>query len=465
MSRVSPPWNMLAIVPALALFAGAPAAAQDISSKVDEYMQARVKEDHFTGTIMIARDGKALVRQGYGMANLELDVPNKPETKFRLGSITKQFTAMAIMMLQERGKLKVSEKLKTYLPDSPKAWDEVTIHHLLTHSSGIPNYTSFPDFLATMPVQTTRDQLIAKIKDKPLEFKPGERFKYSNSGYVLLGKLIDKLSGRTYPQFIRENIFEPLGMKDSGYDNPIAIIKDRASGYSRPFAVMVNARFIDMGVVDAAGALYSTVDDLLKWDTALYTEKLVPKAAMEKIFTPFRDNYAYGWGVLTVGGRKMASHAGGINGFVTDIKRYPKEKVCVVVLSNLEGVPVSAICRDLSAIAFGEKYSIPRKRTAVKVDPNIYDSYAGNYDIDQPKITITITRADDRLMAQVTGQGKLPIFPESETAYFYKAVDAQIDFIKDGGKVTHLVLHQGGLDLKGKRREAGKPAEPDKKKP
>jgi hypothetical protein len=207
------------------------------------------------------------------------------------------------------------------------------------------------------------------------------------------------------------------------------------------------------------------VDDLLKWDTALYTEKLVPKSAVEKIFTPFRDNYAYGWLVATASGRKMAGHAGGINGFVTNINRFPNEKVCVVVLSNLEGAPVTAMSRDLAAIAFGEKYSIPGTRKEIKVASKVFDTYAGQYDLDQPKVTITITRADDQLMAQVTGQSRFRVFPESETSYFYKVVDAQIDFVKEGGKVTHLILHQGGLDLKGKRREPEKTAEPKTKKP
>lgn len=455
-----------ALAAGLIAVASATTSADELTSKVDEYMDARVKHDRFSGTILIARDGKPLVRQGYGMANLEHDVPNRPDTKFRIGSITKQFTAMAIVILQERGKLDVREKIKTYLPDSPKSWDEVTVHHLLTHSAGIPNYTSFPDFLASMRTHLSLDQLIAKFKDKPLEFKPGEKFKYSNSGYIVLGKLIEKVSGRGYAQFMRENIFDPLSMKDTGFDNPIPVIKNRASGYSHPFVATVNAQYIDMGVVHAAGALYSTVDDLLLWDQALYTEKLVKKATMEKIFVPFKDNYAYGWLVVPSFGRKMATHTGGINGFVTDIRRFPDERLCVIVLSNVDGTPCPAMGRDLAAIVLGQKYTIPGTRKEIKVDPKVYDTLAGVYECSEPKITITITRADDRLLAQIPGQPKIPIYPTSELAYFYKVVDAQLEFVKDGsGKVTHLDFHQGSLDFKAKRRDDTKPADASAKKP
>ena len=175
-----------------------PPGPHELASRIEEYMAARVNRDHFSGSILIARDGKVLFSRGYGMANLELDVPNTPQTKFRLGSITKQFTAMAILILQERGKLNVQDKVKKYLPDAPKAWDEITIHHLLTHTSGIPNYTALPDFLKTLPDRVTLKELIARFKDKPLDFKPGEKFRYSNSGYVVLGQIIETASGQNY---------------------------------------------------------------------------------------------------------------------------------------------------------------------------------------------------------------------------------------------------------------------------
>ena len=223
------------------------------------------------------------------------------------------------------------------MPEAPKAWDEITIQHLLTHTSGIPNYTDSPDFLETLPVRVTLKELIAKFKDRPLDFKPGEKFKYSNSGYVMLGQIIETASGKNYPSFMKEAIFGPLDMKDTGYDNATAIIKHRASGYTRRLGiVLTNCDYVDMSIPHAAGALYSTVLDLLKWDQALYSEKLVPRKSLEAMFTPYKDNYGYGWIIDKKFGATRYSHGGGIMGFVTTIERYPDEKLLVVALSNLE---------------------------------------------------------------------------------------------------------------------------------
>ena len=252
---------------------------QELTSKIDEYMAARVERYHFNGTILLAQNGSILFCRGYGMANLEHDIPCTATTKFRLGSITKQFTAMAVLILQERGKLSVTDKVKKYLPSAPKAWDDITIHHLLTHTAGIPNYTSFPDFMKTIRNQVTLDELIAKFKDKPLEFKPGEKFKYSNSGYIVLGKIIEIASGQPYATFMKEAIFDPLEMHDTGYDTAAAVLKNRASGYTRLLGVApANASYIDMSLPHAAGALYSTVVDLLKWDRAWTAISFFPKS-------------------------------------------------------------------------------------------------------------------------------------------------------------------------------------------
>jgi CubicO group peptidase (beta-lactamase class C family) len=442
----------------------AAARAQDVSSKVEEDMQARVKKDRFSGSILIARDGKVLARAGYGMANLEHDVPNTPETKFRLGSITKQFTAMAILILKEQGKLCPQEKVKTYLPDSPKTWDEITVHHLLTHTSGIPNYTGFREFVKTMPLPTSLDDLVARFKDKPLDFKPGTKFAYSNSGYVLLGRIIEKVSGKSYSSFLKETIFEPLKMKDTGFDNAFPILKHRASGYTKLAFLMTNARPIDMSIPHAAGSLYSTVDDLFLWDRALTGETLVKKATLDAMFTPDKDGYAYGWSTGKAFGRKMVAHGGGINGFVTYIERLPEQNVCAIVLSNIEGEPVATIAQDLVAIALGEKYSIPGQRKAIAIDPKQFDAYAGKYVVDDPKLTFTITRDGEHLRAQLKGQPRLEIFPESETDFFYKAVEADITFVKDKeGNVTHLVLHQNGRDFEAKKQAPEKTPSPEKK--
>jgi CubicO group peptidase (beta-lactamase class C family) len=264
------------------------------------------------------------------------------------------------LILQERGKLNVHDKIKKHFAEAPKAWEEITIEHLLTHTSGIPNYTESLEFLRTLPVRVTLKELIAKFKDRPLDFKPGAKFKYSNSGYIILGQIIETASGKNYPTFMKEAIFGPLDMKDTGYDNATAIIKHRASGYTRRLGiVLTNCDYIDMSIPHAAGALYSTVLDLLKWDQALYSDKLLPRKSLESMFTPHKDNYGYGWIIDTKFGSPRYLHGGGIMGFVTTIERYPDEKLLVVALSNLENAPVWSVGSDLAAMAKGGKYTMP----------------------------------------------------------------------------------------------------------
>lgn len=305
----------------LAVFAGAALAtaqspAPELSAKFTEYMEAQARVSRFTGAVLVARDGTVLFARGYGMANLEHSIPNSPATKFRLGSITKQFTAAAILQLQEKGKLSVQDPVCKYVPNCPAAWAPVTIHHLLTHTSGIPNFTSFPDYLKTMMIASPPEKSLERFRDKPLEFTPGEKFNYSNSGYVLLGFILEKAAGQSYDDYLRANIFAPLRMNESGYDWSNTVLPGRASGYARRGqSGYANAEFVHMTIPHAAGALYSTVDDFVKWDQALYSDKVLSESSREAMFTPFKSDYAYGWAVRAVAGHKMVSHAGGINGF------------------------------------------------------------------------------------------------------------------------------------------------------
>lgn len=430
----------------------ASAAAQDLTPKFNEYLDALVKQSRFTGAALVARDGKVIFSKGCGLANVELDVPNTPQTKFRLGSVTKQFTATAILLLQERGKLSVQDPICKYVEGCPAAWSEVTIHHLLSHTGGIPNFTNFPDYLPKMMMPVTAKEMIARFKDKPLDFKPGEKWSYSNSGYFLLGYIIEKVAGEPYESFVQKNIFEPLKMMSTGYDHFDTILKNRATGYSLNKGKMVNSLYLDMTQPYAAGSLYSTVEDLFLWNEALYSDKLLSGKSREAMMTPVKNDYGYGLAIQTKWGRKMISHGGGINGFSTFIARFPDEKVTVVVLRNADyGSPnPGQMSSDLAAIVFGEKYVIPAPIIEVKVDPKIYDAYVGRYEL-APNFILTISKEDDRLMAQATGQPPFELFPSSETKFFLKAIDAQITFVKDeGGKVTHLILHQGG-DRQAKR--------------
>jgi CubicO group peptidase (beta-lactamase class C family) len=419
---------------------------------MEQVVQSYVDSKQFMGAALVARDGKVLLSTGYGFANLEWGVANSPASKFRLGSITKQFTAACILLLEERGKLKVDDPVKKYMTDAPAAWDKVTIFNLLTHTSGIPSFTGFPDYASTEAIATTPEKLVARFRDKPLEFQPGEKWNYSNSGYVLLGYLIEKISQQSYSEFVQENIFTPLGMKDSGYDSNSAIILHRASGYTPSAKGTIHAGYIDMSIPFSAGSLYSTTEDLLRWEQGLMGGKLLSVASLAKMTTPFKNDYAFGLAVHAVNGHKVIEHGGGIEGFNTEIAYYPEDKLTVVVLANLNGGVPETIANALAQVAHGEKVVLPSERKEITVSPAVLGAYVGTYQLT-PDFAIVVTFEGGQLMEQATGQPKFPLFAESETKFFLKVVDAEVEFFKnDKGEVTHLILHQGGQDQKGTKK-------------
>ena len=434
----------------VALFLAATAFGQDVS-RMNQVVESYVTDKSFMGSVLVARGSEVLLSKGYGSADLEWNIPNTPATKFRLGSVTKQFTAASILLLEERGKLSISDPVKKLMPDAPAAWDKITIYNLLTHTSGIPNFTSFPDYQSQEALPATPEKLVARFRDKPLDFQPGEKWSYSNSGYVLLGYLLEKASGETYEKFVQENLFGPLGMKDSGYDSNSAIIARRASGYARGKDGLVNAGFIHMTIPFSAGALYSTTEDLLRWEQGLFGGKVLSAAELAKMTTPFKNDYACGISVHTVKAPKVIDHGGGIEGFNTFLAYYPDEKLTVVALGNLNGDAPQQIVTRLAAIVHGEQIQLPSERKEITVSPKTLEQYVGTYAL-APRINMMIRLDGGQLTSQVSGQGKIPLFAKSETVFFPKVVDAEIEFLKDDqGAVNGLVLHQGGRDMKAPR--------------
>jgi CubicO group peptidase (beta-lactamase class C family) len=416
---------------------------QEIVGKVDEYMNALSRLNRFNGSIRVARDGKVLVSRNYGVANLEDNIPNTPKTKFHLASITKQFTATAILMLQERGKLNVQDPICKYLAECPAAWQQITIHHLLTHSSGIPNFTDFPDWLQTRALPSTFASTLLRFKDKPLDFQPGEKYNYSNSGYILLGYIIEKVSGRTYEGFLRDSIFVPLRMLNTGYDDNKVLIEHRAIGYSREGIRLVRAPYLNMSTVKAAGGLYSTVEDLFIWSQAFDTEKLLSKKSLDAMFTIYKGDYGYGWHIDKQFNRRRANHGGVQIGFKTNIDRYLDHRVSIILLSNFDDAFINSASRDLAAIVFGEKYNLPKERPAITLDPKVYDAYVGQYELGADFI-LTVTKEGSRLMGEADGR-KFELFPETETKFFVREYDAQIMFVfgkDEKGQVTHLTYNR-----------------------
>ena len=315
---------------------------KDKVAKIQEYLTTAHKYRLFNGTALVAENGKVIYKGGFGMANMEWSIPNTPDTKFRLGSITKQFTAMLILQLVDQGKVKLDGKISDYLPEYRKdIGDKVTVHQLLTHTSGIPSYTSQPGFFENVSRNPYKvADFVKNYTSKDLEFEPGSKYSYNNSGYFLLGAIVEKVTGKTYEQALKENILDPLGMKNTGYDHHNTLIAKRAAGYAKTENSYDNAAYLDMSIPYAAGSMYSTVEDLYLWDQALYEDKLISAKSKELMYKPFLQNYAYGWVVNNASFKlndqpvQVIRHGGGINGFNTMIVRFPKEKNLIVILDN-----------------------------------------------------------------------------------------------------------------------------------
>ncbi|MFK7775434.1 MAG: serine hydrolase [Saprospiraceae bacterium] len=343
--------------------------------KIYDLVNACAEYGQFNGSVLVAEKGKVIYKNGFGEANKEWNIPNKADTKHRLASISKQFTAMAIVQLAAENKLKLDAPITNYLPDYPKAnGNIITIHHLLTHTSGLPNYTSFPNYREMMVKHHNPMDLVKSFADLPLDFKPGAEYAYSNSGYALLGVIIEKVSGKTYEQVLQDQIFSPLKMNNTGYDNNSTVLKNRASGYYKNVNSFVNAGYINMTAAYAAGALYSTVEDLYLWDQALYTEQLAAKKYMDLLFekhTPARGgHYGYGWemGNMRIGNTKEESktiaHSGGINGFNTKITRFPSDQSVVILLNNTSDAPLYDMTTAINGILHGKPYISPKRSLA-----------------------------------------------------------------------------------------------------
>ncbi len=406
---------------------------QQLTARVDEYVSGLVKQNRFSGSILLARDGKVLLSKGYGMANLEDETPNTPQTKFRLGSLTKQFTAAAILLLQERGKLSVQDNVCKYMENCPAAWQAITIHHLLTHTSGIPNITSFPEFQKVKFFPTTPMESIAMFKDKALEFAPGEKFNYSNSGYILLGHIVERASGKPYADFVRENIFQPLGMKNTDLDTNSAIVKNRAAGYTRGPNGILNAQYIDMTIPYAAGAMYSTVEDLYLWDKALYGEKLISKKSLEAMTTPFKDGYAYGLGIGEQYGLKTIAHGGGIEGFSTFLTRFTDADGTIIVLSNMDSANTGSVAKRLGGMVYADKIQLP---STITVAPEVLREYAGRYQMADNTPTEDISVEGNRLRIKVSSEGEFVLVPV-----------AKDEFVMEDDFAVHFIFNRDAKGL------------------
>ncbi len=332
----------------------------NLRAQADAYMRAAVAHDQFTGAVLVARDGVPLIDTAYGMASRELGVANTPQTVFHIASMTKQFTAMAIMQLRDRGRLGVDDPICTYLANCPPAWKPITIRHLLTHSSGIGNVSSLPGWDEELSLKHySRADFVDLFRAQPLRFAPGAKYEYSNSGYFLLGLIVERVSGVGFGDYLKTNIFMPLGMSRSGYDDNRDIVPGAAYGYYSRGSSFITATYVDPSTRLGDTGIVSTTGDLLRWDQALYTDRLVSRRTLDEIFTPYRGGYGYGWEIGERFGRKTVAHSGSDGGFSSYILRFPDDRLTVIILGNGDRMSAAKAAINLSAIMFGAPYRMP----------------------------------------------------------------------------------------------------------
>lgn len=427
-------------------------AERDLASRIDAAIAPYFKADAPGATVIVVKDGKTVLRRAYGMADTGKGVKMTPEMALRLGSITKQFTSTAILMLADEGKLALDDDITKHLQGYPARGKKISIEHLLTHTSGIVSYTGKPAYSATMTQEMTVARMIDSFKNDPLDFEPGSQYRYNNSGYFLLGAIIEKISGQSYAAFLEQRIFTPLGMNDTYYEGFGKSRAPVAAGHTRGATGFGAARPLSMSQPYAAGSLVSTVDDLARWDAAVSAGKLLKPASWQRAFTSYRltdgkpTNYGYGWEVGKVQGEAMSGHGGGINGFTTHAMRLPDQKVYVAVLTNSDSGPANPglVARKAAAIAIGKPY---REFREVALDGSALDAVTGTYEVEQG-VQRVFRRSGDGLVMQRTGRPPVPVKAASKDEFFLPGGLDWFSFQRDaGGKISSVTVHQDGNAL------------------
>ncbi len=431
----------------------APAAAaseQDAGARIDALIAPQFKADAPGATVIAVKDGKTVFRKAYGLADVAAKQPLKADAQLRLGSITKQFTAVAILMLAEEDKLALTDDITRFFPDYPTGGKRITVEHLLTHTSGIVSYTGKPDFMNVAGSAYSVAKAIDYFKNDPLEFEPGSKFKYNNSGYFLLGAIIEKVSGQSYADFMAQRIFVPLGMEHTAYEGHERNAVRHVTGYSFSKSKFEPSRPIDMSWPYSAGALVSTVDDLARWQAGLMSGKLIGTASLTRAFTPYiasdgkSTHYGYGWFVGELQGSPMIYHGGNIPGFASDAVWLPSEKVYVAVLSNVQagpgGVPVEKLSRTIAAELIGKQLPTPMKSA---LDAKSLDNFVGVYRIDD-KSNHVVRREQNQLIIQATGRPSAPLVPYKTDGFLIGDSLMTVDFTRDAkGEVSRMAITNG----------------------
>lgn len=417
--------------------------AQTLTEKIDKFMTEKYPANQPGAAILVAKDNKVILRKGYGLAIMNPDKPVTPDMVFRIGSITKQFTSTAILKLAEQGKIDLKADIKTYLPQFTTPGKTVTVEQLLNHTSGIKSYTSLPDAMSKKGLYISPADMVNIIQGQPSDFSPNDQWSYNNSGYFLLGVIIEKVSGMTYGEYVAKNLFKPAGMKSSFTDDsnlPVNTTKGYQKSGSTEFIV---SDYVHPSIPYSAGAIFSTVDDLWKWNQAIFNYKLVKKESLEKAWTPTKLNngkligYGYAWQFGRVGESKVIGHGGAIDGYLTMEIYVPDQKIYVCILSNSMTVNPEEYTYQIADMVAGISTEAPA--TITLTDAQL-DEYTGVYQISDKEDRV-ISRKGSQLFSQRTGGTKYEIFPYQKDAFYFKDSPARLTFYRDGQqKLTHLEL-------------------------
>jgi CubicO group peptidase (beta-lactamase class C family) len=423
--------------------------------RLDAVAKSYTAGNAFMGTVLVVDGDRTLLDKGYGSADLEWNIPNAPDVKFRLGSLTKQFTAALVLLLQQDGKLRIEDPVGKYLPESPKAWGKITLANLLGHTSGIPNFTNDKMFETWGMSAHTHAEEIAFFRDKPLDFEPGSKFAYSNSNYEMLGAVIEKVSGQSYADLLGQRIFRPLGMQDTGADTDELILPKRAQGYMLGDGGLVHARSESMTVPWAAGSIYSTTGDLLRWERGLFGGKVLSAASLKTMTTAGKGDYGLGVEISKLDGVAVVQHDGGIEGFNTQLTYIPDRGIAIVVLSNVNGPAPGAMGEQLLGVVLGKPVVLASERKPVAIGKEALANFVGVYDL-APEFALTVAPGGDSLTIQGTNRPVRPMMYQGVVAghprFFIPTINAEVEFITNAaGVATSLVLHAGG-DQPAKKR-------------
>lgn len=430
------------------LFPALYSLSQSETAQLDSLVGRYANVNRFNGSVLVAKNGAVLLNKGYGYRNVADKTANDEQSIFQLGSITKQLTTTVILKLQSEKKLNVNDKLSKYFPKYPKG-DSVTIEQLMLHTSGIYSYTNDPVFMEKeVSKPANRDKMIALFKDKPYDFSPGKGWNYSNSGYSLLGYIIEKVAKMPYEQAVRKYIFEPLQMTHSGFDFTHLKSPEKTTGYFKVDGKSADlAPIVDSSVSFSAGAIYSTVGDLYKWHQALEKNTILTREQQEKAYTPVRNRYGYGWTVDSLDGKRKVGHGGGIHGYITNFVRLPEDDICIVLLSNASDRSLEEITDKILKELYNKPYDLPKLRMSITIPEATLKQFEGSYEL-RPDLIVVMNVKDGALTATPTNQTPKKLLAEKEDAFYDPLDDVQVEFLRNfKNEIDGLILYQGGRKI------------------